>query len=260
MASNTAKNDRQQRAEQMRKERERAEKRRRNGITLGIMAVVVVLVAVAAFAIVNEVGKSNDPAAQPANTTDDYGIVYDQAAAGGTPAADAADPVPVVIYEDFQCPACQASEAQNGEFLDQQVASGAITVEYRPIPFLDRASTTEYSSRSANTAACVVDTAGAGAFHELQKLLYTNQPAEGGAGLSDDQLADFARQAGGLETKSCIDDDQFGRWVEEAGEAAQQAEVSATPTVLVGGKPTPEGGGVPSPEILQQAITAAAAA
>ncbi|MFY0405669.1 DsbA family protein [Solicola sp. PLA-1-18] len=258
MASNSGKNERQQRAEQMRKERERAEKRRRNGITLGIMAIVVVLVAVAAFAIVNEVGKSNDPAAQPKNTTDDYGIVYDQAASGSEPSAGAAEPVNVTIYEDFQCPVCQAFQEANGDFLDQQVASGAIEIEYRPIAFLNNASSTQYSTRSANTAACVVDTAGAKGFHELQKILYTNQPAEGGAGLTDDQLADYARQAGGLETESCIKDGTYEKWTEEATEASRDNDVQGTPTVLVDGKVTNGAqGGVPTAEDLQKAITAA---
>ena len=61
--------------------------------------------------------------------------------------------------------------------------------------FLDRASTTNYSSRALDAAAAVVDTA-PGSFQAFHDLLYANQPEEGSAGLTDAQLLDYAVQAG----------------------------------------------------------------
>ena len=74
-------NDRQQRAaraEQMRKDREKADRKQRNLITVGIVVVVVALIAAASFAIANT-SNENAKATElttPKNVTDDYGIVY----------------------------------------------------------------------------------------------------------------------------------------------------------------------------------------
>lgn len=235
MPNKSDKLDRQQRAEQMRKERERADKRRRNGITVGIVAVVVVLIAVAAFAINQEIGKNNAPAVAPNGVTKDGGVVYDQAAATGKPATTQ-DPVKVVLYEDFQCPACQSFESAVGNFLQQSVASGAISVEYRPIAFLDKASSTNYSTRALNAAACVVDEKGPKAFYDLHSTLYRSQPPEGGAGLEDSQLESFAEQAGASGDGSCISEGTFEKWSKDITEKASAAGVSGTPTVQVEGK------------------------
>ena len=263
MASKNDKLDRQQRAEQMRKERERADKARRNGITIGIVVVVLALIAAAAFAINNEIGKNNAPAAAPEGVTKDGGVVYDQAAATGK-AATSQDPVKVVLYEDFQCPACQSFEAAVGNFLQQSVSAGDVAVEYRPIAFLDEMSTTKYSSRALNAAACVMDKKGAKGFHDLHSLLYRSQPAEGGAGLEDSQLESFAVQAGASKSGPCIDDGTFEKWTKDVTEKASAAGVSGTPTVMVDGKvvngaENPQTGqpGTPGLTELQAAITAA---
>lgn len=250
--TNEDKRSRQQRAEQMRKARERADAKRRNLLTLGIVAIVVVLIAVATFAIKSQVDKNNAPAVVPKNVTKDGGIIYDQSDAGGTTSPNAS-PVSVVLYEDFQCPACRAFEASSGEFLQQQVKSGAIEIEYRPISFLDRQSSTKYSTRSLNAAACVASQKGSAAFYTFHQSLYANQPPEGGEGLPDSQLADLAKQAGATGAGSCIDEGTYEKWATSTTEAAAAAKVNATPTVLVDGKVV-EG----SLQSLQAAIAAAA--
>ena len=137
-------NDRKQRAEQMRKEREKADKRQRNVITIAIVAVVIALVGVGGYAVkstADKNAKSTDLVA-PKNTKD-YGILYDQADAesadGGSSDGDAASgdakPVSVEVYEDFQCPVCQQFEQVAGPMLKQQVASGEIALTYKPFSF-----------------------------------------------------------------------------------------------------------------------------
>jgi len=248
-------NDRQQRAaraEQMRKEREKAERRQRNMITVGIVAVVLVLVGIAGFAIksVSDDHKTNTDLVAPAGVNDSYGFTYTAEDAGGEPGEN---PVNVILHEDFQCPACQSFEAQSGPFLEDLVKKGEITIEYRPISFLDRASANEYSSRALNAALCVLDSDGIEGYKKMHDLLYANQPPEGTAGPSDAELIKRAKEAGYTGDDLCITQKRFGPWVEDAYEAAIDAGFSGTPWVVIDGKDVES----PTPAGLQAAIDAA---
>lgn len=252
-SSNSDKRSRQARAEQMRKERERADTRRRNGITIGIVAIVVVLIVVAGFAIKSQVDQNNDPATAPGHLSDGGAIVYDKESATGKPADG--DPVTVTLYEDYQCPACKSFHTAHSDSLEQSVKKGEIEIEYRPIAFLDRMSSTNYSSRALNAAACVLDAKGPKAFHKMHDLMFENQPQEGGDGLPDEQLIELADQAGASGVDSCVADMKFKDWTKKVTENASDEGVSSTPTVQVDGKTVGEG--VPSPSELQAAIAAA---
>lgn len=250
-------NDRKQRAEQMRKEREKAEKRQRNVITVAIVTVVIALVAVGGYAIKTTSDKNakNTELVAPQNVTEDYGIVYDTAAAGGEAAADA-EPVEVELYEDFQCPACRSFEQASGGFLKQQVESGAITIVYRPFSFLDNASLNDYSSRSTNAALCALDAGGVEDYVQVHDYLYANQPAEQTAGPENAALVEALEGLGVTGVEQCVKSEKFVPWIEEAADTARTGdrEVSGTPTVYVGGEQVED----ISPAGLQQAITAAA--
>lgn len=249
-------NERQQRAaraEQMRKEREKADRKQRNLITVGIVVVVVALIAVGGYAVKSESDKNKtvDEVINPVNTTKDFGVDYTTEEATGKPATD---PVKVVAYEDFQCPACRSFEEQSGAFLADAVAKGDITVEYRPISFLDKASNgNRFSSRSGSAAMCVLDTSGVKKFKEMHAVLFANQPAEGTNGMPDSGLIDLAKQVGVTGVDSCIKSERFVPWIEAATEASQDEDVSATPTILVDGKHIES----PTPEALKTAIDAA---
>lgn len=233
----------------MRMDREHAERRRRNLITGGIVAGVVVLVAVAAVAISTASDDSSD-GGTPDGVTEAGGVMYDQEVATGK-SSSGTDPVEVIAYEDFYCPACGAFEQASSEFLRSEVEKGTITVEYRPVAILDRMSPDEYSTRAASAAACVVDDAGVDAFYEFHQTLYENQPAEGSPGHDAAQLTSYAEDAGAGGVGACIEDEEFKGWVsdqtQEFGESAPEVQ---TPTVLVDGERV----STPSPEGLQQAI------
>lgn len=256
-------NERQQRAaraEQMRKEREKADRKQRNFITVGIVVIVIALIAVGGWGI-NAASKSNekvDDVIQPANTTDDYGIVYDTAAAGGTPVAGAT-PVSVELYEDFQCPVCRSFEEQSGSFLKDQVTSGAITITYRPFSFLDEngGSSNDYSKRSTSAALCALDQGGVADYVKVHDYLYANQPDEGTAGPENSDLIEAFKGLGITGLDSCIKTEKFVPYVQKAKDVAADSDrkVSATPTVYVGDKAVDD----PSPTGLQAAITAATA-
>lgn len=232
---------RAERAEQMRLEREKADKRQRTLIALGIVVVVVLLIGAGAWAVKSSGEKDTGPLATPRSLTSDGGIIYDKKVATGT-ASTNADPVKVVIYEDFQCPVCQIFEETNGSFLDKQVESGAISVEYRPISILDSLSGTRYASRALSAAMCVFEDKGAKGFRAFHDVLYANQPKENSDGLPDSRLADFAKQAGASAAASCVTGETYMTWALGTSNSTAKAKdsqgknVSGTPTIWVDGK------------------------
>lgn len=235
----------------MRKEREKADRKQRNLLTVAIVAVVVALIALGGYAVT--VAGDDDPSelTVPRNVNDDFGILYSAQVAG-------ADPVRVTLYEDFLCPGCGALEQTAGAFLDASVASGEIEIEYRPFAFLLEQSTNEYSQRAWNAAACVVDQGGAEAFKAFHDILFANQPQEGTAGPDDDELIAFAKEAGVTGIDACVEDQTFTPWVEDALDQGMADGVGSTPTLLVDGKVVEGAGGtVPTVEDIQNAITAA---
>lgn len=257
-------NERQQRAaraEQMRKEREKADRRQRNVITIAIVVIVVALVAVGGYAIktTSDANERVSDVITPKGATDDFGVTYTAADAGGEPADGA---VEVVIYEDFQCPVCKAFEQVNGPFLQDAAAKGDISIEYRIVNFLDRASGNEYSSRAGSAALCAFDAGGGEAYKKTSDLLYANQPEEGTPGPEDPALVDTLKQVGvtGKAAESCVVTGKFIPWLDEATVASRDAEISGTPTVRVDGKTvTGANEGVPQIPDLQKAIAAAKA-
>nr|MCW2728203.1 hypothetical protein [Aeromicrobium sp.] len=257
-------NERQQRAaraEQMRKEREKADRKQRNVISIAIVVVVVALIAIGGWGIkaASDDNKLESKLTTPANVNKDYGIVFNQEAATGTaPAADAAEPVKVLLYEDFLCPGCGALEQTAGPFLQSAVESGEIEIEYRPYSFLLQQSTNEYSQRAWNAAVCVYDKGGAKAFKDYHDLLFANQPEEGTAGPEDPELIDFAQQVGVTGIDTCVNKQTFGRWVEDAREKGQKDGVTGTPTIRIDGKDVSGANNtIASVADIQAAITAA---
>jgi protein-disulfide isomerase len=158
-------------------------------------------------------------------TADGYGIMLG--------AADA--PVLVEVYEDFMCPACGRFEEAAGSALREMTADGNVRVVFRPMAFLDGASTTRYSTRASNASACAVD---AGRFPAYHARLFAVQPEEGGPGLSDAQLVALGTDAGisGQEFADCVENLDFLPWTQRATDAASKAGVVQTPTIRVNGE------------------------
>lgn len=257
MSNRKKRDERTARAAQLRRERERAQARRTRLVTGSIVAVVVVVIVTAGVAIfASERGDGESPA----EMTSQHGIVY-SAETIDAEATEAGEPVKVVFYEDFICPACKGWEEQVGGYIDEQVKSGLLSVEYRPIAYLDDKSTTDYSSRAANAAACVFDSEGTEVFHEFHDLLFDNQPAEGGPGLDDSALVDLAAEAGADDVESCIENGDFGDWVVEANDLASQNNVVSTPTIYVAGEELEgaEANAVPTLQDLVAAVISARA-
>jgi protein-disulfide isomerase len=217
------------RVEQMRREQEAAARRRRTWTVTAVVVAVLALVVGGGIALqVSRSGGDGGGSAEPAGTVERYAI----------PRGDASAPVTLTIYEDFLCPACRTVESYLKQTIDRYVEDGRVRVEYRPIAFLDQASTTDYSTRALSAAACVLDRSGRDAFVRMHDLLYANQPPEGGPGLSDEQLASLAERAGAdrAVVADCIERRPFAGWIEDATDQASQNGVNATPTLLVNGE------------------------
>ncbi len=220
---------RAERAEQMRKEREKAAKRQRNAITGTIVVVVIALVGLAAWGISTASG--GNPSAA-------WSVTYSPEDAGAPAATDGYEPVVVELYEDFQCPACQALESAFGSELQNRVAAGDITLQFHPFSFLDERgmSPNDYSKRATNAAICVYEEYGAASYKTFHDYLYTAQPQEGTPGPEDEDLIAAADSMGFTGLDSCITERTYFDRIKSAKEAGGDRGVNATPTIFIGGE------------------------
>jgi protein-disulfide isomerase len=253
-----------EKAREIREAQLKKDKRNKLLIGWGIVVAVVAILAVVALVVTTSL-KNNAPVADqgptPANGNVHGGItllkgteVAKSAAASvniadiPSPAASApatvkapgaeaekGKPVKVVLYIDFICPVCKNFEATYNETLTKLRDEGKITVEYRALGFLDSRSTTNYSSRAANAAACVVNESPE-KYSDFVNALFDKQPAEGSAGLSDDELKKMATDVGAKSIDSCVENKTYRPWVKYTTQEAAAIGVTGTPTVLVDGK------------------------
>jgi protein-disulfide isomerase len=200
------------------------EKRRQRTLWTSVIAVAVLVIAglLGWAALAGQDG--GDYTAPPgAAAGDDSGI------------AEGDGPVRLDIYADFICPSCKAYEEATASTVDQLLADNRVTVVFHPVAFLDRNSSTRYSTRAASAAGCAAED---GKFPEFAAALFENQPAEGGAGLSDDDLIRVGGEVGLVDPDfaECVRDGEYRPWVAHVTEVASDRGVTGTPTVYVNGK------------------------
>ena len=166
--------------------------------------------------------------------------------------------VTVRVVMDLQCPACKAFEAANGKVLADAVRDGTAAVEYSVITFLDRASTTEYSSRAGNASFCVANS-GVDHYQSWLSEMFTEQPEEGGDGLPDSALIDIAESAGYTDpaVAQCITDRQYDTYLRTETDEVLNSGVNSTPTVIVDGAEVTDANALMSPNGLAAVIAAA---
>ncbi|MET0975272.1 MAG: thioredoxin domain-containing protein [Leifsonia sp.] len=240
----------------MREEQKKRDRRNKfllqGGIALALIAVIAIVVL-----IITQSVKPAGPG--PKNMASDGILIGEGMKVVTTPAlAAGASPKPtvpddsgkvanIVVYLDYLCPYCNQFETTNAEQMEKWVTSGAATVEIHPISLLEGKSLgTKYSTRAANAAACVANYS-PNDFWAFNSALFANQPEEGTAGLSDDEIVSVAKDAGVGKASSiepCIKDGTFTAWVNAATKRAltepipnsDLPAVQGTPTVLVNGK------------------------
>lgn len=166
--------------------------------------------------------------------------------------------VTVAVYADFMCPYCGQFERANGASLDAAAEAGTIVLDIHPMSFLDAQSGgAEYSTRAANAFVTIAEADPAAALR-FNQLLFANQPGEGTSGLSDDQLAAFATQAGASsEVIASFAKRTFVPWITQITQQAFDSGVKGTPTVKLNGQVY--SGDIYTPGALMTAIERVAA-
>jgi protein-disulfide isomerase len=238
MSSRTGRTDaRRVVQQQLAKER----RRRQTLLTTAIAAVVLVIGGLIGWGLLAGQGGASATAVTTPPTAVD----------GGTGFAVGDGPTKIDIYEDFMCPICGTFEKQAGSTLGRLVADGTVTVVYHPIAILDRASSTEYSTRAAAASAAAAE---GKKFLEFHDALYAQQPAEGSAGLDDAKLVDIGRSVGLTQSTfaDAITHGTYRGWATKATDTASGRGVTGTPTVFVAGTKLAD----PTPEALTAAVAA----
>jgi protein-disulfide isomerase len=230
MANKTRQQSKSERAQALMREQKRKE-RMRNWLVVGSVVVAVAIIAGVLFFVSSNkdtTGEAVGAGGTPSNLSGAYNVVIGKSSA----------PTTIKLYEDLQCPICKEFEAATGKQTEAAIAAGKVKVDYHMVAFLDRSSSTNYSSRALNAAMAVLSTAGPDAFMKFRTLAFDNQPAEGTAGEPDSTLVDWAVQSGATESKvkPLIDGNVYHQWVVNATGQMSKDGVTGTPTVFINGK------------------------
>lgn len=181
--------------------------------------------------------------------------------AGATPEGDGiavgSGAIVVDAYIDLLCPFCKQFEEQAGPELARMADAGQIQLVYHPLGFLDGLSTTRYSTRAAAATGCASD---GGRFVDYVRTLFEHQPPEGGAGLSDAELARLGLALGLDEGfAECVARHRYVEWTAYVTARAIARGVSGTPSVFVHGVPVPANARTIATAVAAVAATAARA-
>lgn len=149
----------------------------------------------------------------------------------GVPAArfqgDAAAPLVVQLWEDFQCPACKLfSEEVKPLIVREFVETGQVRLVFRHKAFLG-----EESLLAAEASECAGEQ---GKFWEYHDLLFASQGAENSGAFVPERLKALAEEAG-LDRESfdaCLDSGQYRQAIQAESDSAEG--VRATPTLFIG--------------------------
>lgn len=238
----------------LRAQQERVAKRNR---LIAIIAGAVLLVGFVALVVVimSQGGEDEVPEAQqvqPPFAADGGGGIVMDADGIVTPPADApeewpvggfGDAVVVTVYSDPICPWCAVFEQMAMPILDEMRLAGEVVVDHRVVGNLDSKSTSRYSTRAAQALYTVADLAPE-AYLDFETALFANQPAEGTAGLSDEEIAAIATEAGVPDDAvAAIADGTYTWWVGQVTAAARDLYDGrlATPSVRLDGEPLGDG-------------------
>lgn len=197
------------------------------GLGLAALVVVVVLAIVIVQAVGNRTSIAEDQLTPP-NATENYGILID----GNEPTEDKPH---LIVWEDFQCPACAAREAAFGPIIEQLVADGDITAEIRTAKFMDDTREDGPSFRAAVAAAAADEV---GHYKEFHRIAFENQ----NTGYTDQVLRGDIAEAAGItgedltRFQELYNSRAFKDFVDNANDKFNEDEIDATPAYVVSGK------------------------
>ena len=228
------------RAAEMAKERDRKARKERLGLSGVIIAVVIALIAIASWGVSQEAkrNKAQTDLLTPKHSSIEaktFGINYTPKDVGYK---GNIKPVKVVLYEDFQCPACKQFEEVAGEILNNLVKSGKLSIEYRMVSFLDEsgASPNEYSRRMASAAICALDAGGPQSWKKVHDYAYKNQPRELTLGPTNRALLKTVKEIEPKVNEDCVISGRYVPWMDEATAEFNASGISGTPGAIINGK------------------------
>ncbi len=193
---------------------------------IGIIVVGAVLIA--AFLIIPNLPKPVGTFITPTE------VAYQQVS--GNSMGDPNAPVKLVVYADFQCPACGNWTKENEPgIIAKYVATGKVYLTYTPFSFIDDNGPGTESKDAAAAAFCAGDQ---GKFWQYHDILYANQTGENVGDFTAPRLAAFA-QALGLnmsQFNTCFDSGKYKNQVLQDKAAGNALGVNSTPSFAIDGK------------------------
>jgi protein-disulfide isomerase len=222
----------------LKEEQERKARRQRTIAIAALVGGLALLAVIVTVILAQGQSKDIDTSAAPATALENGGIPVGPDGVAGTTEGAADDAVTVTVYSDFMCPICAQFEEVNAADLDALRKSGDVVVEYHPVSILDRAAAgSRYSTRAASAAATVADQ-DPEHFLPFMNDLFKNQPKENTTGLTDEEMAAIAVDAGvPQEVADTFADHAFEGWAAAATEqASKDLGNFGTPTILINGK------------------------
>ncbi len=255
MANKDSAKSTREKAAEARAAAQASERRRERMIRIiGGIAVLAVVGIIIGIGVMNSGGgdsNSDTPSADsplPTGITSENGYGFQVSNPAGKPQ--------VVIFEDFQCPACQQFETTYGPTVQKLAADGEIGLTYRIMTFLDKNLNTDHSVRAASAFGCSINADQGEPYHNT---IYANQPANEGDGWTDEQLKQFGTDVGITgEAKTtfdkCVDEGTYKGWAQLSNQAAFDAGVTGTPTIQVDGQKIPDSA-LASEQALKDALT-----
>ncbi|WP_375493993.1 MauE/DoxX family redox-associated membrane protein [uncultured Jatrophihabitans sp.] len=218
----------------MLEQRRKAARSRTAWVTASLAALTVLIVLIGVGV---QSGRSKIAGTLTAkNATVANGVVYGKKAAAT-----------IDLYEDFQCPVCEAYEASAGKTIAADVKANKAQLRIHMIAFLDASSNgNKYSTRAANAAMCASDVS-VDDYFRYYTLLYGDykgkkvQPAENSYGRPDADLQTYGKAVGitgsaATTFDSCVSSQTHKALVAAQTDRASEGGVSGTPTVKVNGK------------------------
>jgi protein-disulfide isomerase len=190
---------------------------------MSLGAVVLGILVIGAIAFLRHDAPSTEGVYEPTIRTD-YSL------ADGMALGQAAAPLTIEVWSDYQCPFCQRfATTWENDLTSQYVASGKVRIVYRDFAFIGAESV-----QAAIAGRCA---ASQGRYWQFHDYLFANQNGENKGWFSSSRLQGIGQMAG-LELtafNTCRADPAIERAVRDETAAGRTAGVTGTPTLAIGG-------------------------
>ena len=143
----------------------------------------------------------------------------------GEQKGEAAAPITIVEFSDYECPFCSKAEPTVKDVMEHY--KGKVRLVYREYPL----SMHDHAKKAAEAALCALDQ---GKYWEMHEKLFDNQRA-----LELADLKNYARALSldGGKFDTCLDSGAKTKEVEASQKAGEDAGVNGTPAFFINGRP-----------------------